>query len=747
MALQRYKGLNIKRKDLESQYSETLFKSLRTIGAIATKSASNPDATFDNLTRIISNEGILYQAIGNISGKGGTLTPGPSLDPTTVDSTSKELVERLAKELKEGTFRFKPIRRVYMDKSGKNPVTDEQMKKRKELHFKGKVTMDQIKELKARPLGISSFPDKVVQEAMRMTLEAIYEPNFARTNVNFGFRNKYGCSDAIIQIKEKTKSMNYAIEGDIKGAFDNVNHKTLMNILRKKVKDEKFLKLILGGLKCGVMFLNYRQDSELGTVQGSVLSPLLYNIYFHEFDIYIETTFKEQIKQINEKENRKDKPINKLYTSIQKKKTKIGLKAKLEAVKEYKSQGNVNMDTLKGLQKVLGMALKDYKELDRQQKKLTPIATSRKKIRYTYHRYADDWVIFTNANKERLMEWKQQFAQWIKTELELTLSPEKTKITDLNLGHYVKFLGYQMHKRRKRKSISLRTVGTYKIYQLDPIRRVKRKKVKIKDTGIIQYMSRTVNPTLIVSWDRDRVLTRMATNGFIRKIGKAYRGKSKLPWTVLKAPEIVERFNYIIRGYINYYSPVNEQTTDIQYLHYLLTYSCAHTLAQKFRTSIRKIFRKFGKDIKIKYIEKVEKLNRDGTKENTEVNKEVRLINWQKTLDIMNEAVSNMKKKRKEGTSISLVAKSVDDICNVKVNWRTAYKISKHCAICGYTEGIEYHHVKHIRIGKVSGFLQIMKTLNRKQIPCCEACHKKIHKGLYDRISLKDLYDEELIII
>ena len=78
-------------------------------------------------------------------------------------------------------------------------------------------------------------------------------------------------------------------------------------------------------------------------------------------------------------------------------------------------------------------------------------------------------------------------------------------------------------------------------------------------------------------------------NGFIKKYGKAYRGRSKLPWTTLPKPEIIQRYNYIIRGYVNYYSPVNDYPFDIKYIYYLLTYSCVHTLAQKRNCSLRAI--------------------------------------------------------------------------------------------------------------------------------------------------------------
>jgi len=303
------KGIAEKRRLLEAVYKETEFEKLKTINSLAKKSGIHPDAKFDNLLQIVADKGILYQAMGNISGKSGALTPGSELDPRTVDASSNELIEELSQSIKDGSFRFKPIRRVYMDKSGKNPVTKEQRESLINLHKKGKVTMEQIKELKARPLGISSFPDKIVQESIRMVLNAIYEPEFARINVNFGFRPKKGCQDAINNIQSYAKQMDFAIEGDIKGAFDNVCHDTLIGILEKKISDKKFLKLIKGGLKCGVIYLSHRQDSDLGTTQGSVVSPLLYNIYFHEFDKYICNEFKEKVEIINRTENRKAKEV------------------------------------------------------------------------------------------------------------------------------------------------------------------------------------------------------------------------------------------------------------------------------------------------------------------------------------------------------------------------------------------------------------------------------------------------------
>lgn len=149
---------------------------------------------------------------------------------------------------------------------------------------------------------------------MRIVLNAIYEPEFARENTHFGFRPKYGCADSIQRLKISAKSMDPAIEGDVKGAFDNVNHDLLKN--REKIKDQKFLKRIYGGLKCGIIYLKYREFPEIGTTHGSVVSSLLYNVYFNEFDKFINGKFTRMVDKINEDERRTDKPINKLYNSI-----------------------------------------------------------------------------------------------------------------------------------------------------------------------------------------------------------------------------------------------------------------------------------------------------------------------------------------------------------------------------------------------------------------------------------------------
>lgn len=637
-------NLNEKRAALRQRYSEQDFKRLKTIEKLALKSAADPNAIFDNLMRIISDTGVLFQAMGNISSKKGALTPGAEFDKRTADKVSTELIEKLSQKLKDGTFRFNPIRRIYMDKSGKAPVTTEQKEQVLKLHQQGKVTMAQIKELKIRPLGIPSFPDKIVQEAMRMVLSAIYEPEFTRINCNFGFRLGKGCQDAIHQIQQKAKAMDFVLEGDIKGAFDNVVHKRMINILKKKIKDPKFLQLVWGGLKCGIIYLNYRQDSEIGTTQGSILSPLLYNIYFHEFDNYIYTEFQKMVDEINGREDRKPNPANKLYDRYSYLKKKLQLPKKMKELHEMHLKLGPENEKVRALAKEVKETKKQYKAIFNDQKKLKSYARSRQTLRFWYTRYADDWVFFTNADIDRVTEWKTLFTEWIQTNLELAVSEEKTKITNIRKGERAKFLGYSLTMSKKGRTVMM---GNLKTIRTDMVDRTKKTKEKLENKVI--FMKRTINTSVIVTWDRERVLTRLKNNGFIEQTHNKIRGISKRSWSTLEEPEIIDRFNYMIRGYVNYYAPVTDHPLDLDLLYYLLKYSCAHTLCQKKKTTLNKIFTKYGKDLKVKYVEKTQTVDsKTNEKETKTIEKEKQLLTWKDCKHIMKEILYSTRSKQKK---------------------------------------------------------------------------------------------------
>lgn len=201
-------------------------------------------------------------------------------DDETLDEFSPKVLKRITEELESERFQFKPTRREYIPKAN------------------GKM----------RPLGIPSPRDKIVQKAMAILLELIYEQEFLA--VSHGFRPKRGCHTAIKQINQ-WKGMKWAIEGDIKGFFDNVDHPLLVKLLEKKIKDQQFIDLIHKLIKAGYVEGGLKRDSILGVPQGGIISPILSNIVLHELDRYITDLIEAKSskkKSISTRNPKYDKP-------------------------------------------------------------------------------------------------------------------------------------------------------------------------------------------------------------------------------------------------------------------------------------------------------------------------------------------------------------------------------------------------------------------------------------------------------
>lgn len=140
-----------------------------------------------------------------------------------------------------------------------------------------------------RPLGIPDIQDRIVQEALRMVLEPIWEADFSRHS--YGFRPNRSTKDAVAYIGARltgSKSYGWVVEGDIQSFFDTMDHYKLMQLVRKRVRDEKLMDLIWSCLRAGIMEQGNYRHSLLGTPQGGIVSPLLANIYLHELDRYME---------------------------------------------------------------------------------------------------------------------------------------------------------------------------------------------------------------------------------------------------------------------------------------------------------------------------------------------------------------------------------------------------------------------------------------------------------------------------
>jgi len=218
---------------------------------------------FDRLYRYVCNPDLYIKAYANIYSNKGSSTRGT--DEATADDFNKARISELIDSLKDESYKAKPARRTYISKKNGKP----------------------------RPLGIPSFDDRLVQEVVRMILEAIYEPVFSPKS--HGFRPRRSCHTALEQVKETFAGVRWFIEGDIKGCFDNIDHQVLIGILRKKITDERFIRLIWKFLKAGYLENFKYHKTHSGTPQGGIVSPILANIYLNEMDKHIAETLKDQL--------------------------------------------------------------------------------------------------------------------------------------------------------------------------------------------------------------------------------------------------------------------------------------------------------------------------------------------------------------------------------------------------------------------------------------------------------------------
>lgn len=667
---------------------DNYFVADKILKGIRKRSNQDNDTKFEHLYSLLSREDLIYQAIINIKNNRGTSTQG--IDGKTLDAMSKTDVLELADRIKKGLFRFKPVKRIMIPKPGKSEL---------------------------RPLGIPSFEDRIVQEMMRMILEAIYEPVFEKKhdNVNYGFRAGKSTHMAIDKIKTKAQNTEWAIEGDIKGAYDNVNHERLIEIIQEKITDKQFLALLRQGLKCGTIHKGNYAHSMLGTPQGAIASPILFNIYMSKFDEFILEIIQGKINEWNKEEGRKVKPRTKIYQKFESTSTS-SKRVLARIIAAEQAQGKVSFKQWDPAnQKRFVEVLKKKRDALKAAKKVPYLDKKNAILRFCYVRYADDWVFFTNCSKARTEQIKEEIARFLLDDLKLTLSQEKTKVTNAKKER-VKFLGFSL----------CYYADTVKIMRITNQTRLKERFNKNRSILIKNRMKsrshikRTTGNLLVIGIDQDRLDTRLAQKRFTDS--KALRGHRKAEWTVLSDYEIIMRHNYVIRGLVNYYAKTIRDFSILNKYIYLLNYSCLHTLANKHRLSIKKVIKQYGLPAK------TTQLNKDKEK-----GKEITLLDYSACKEIANKLNSN-------------TDKDDNDFLSVRVNWRTVYKLNKYCVICGSERDVQMHHVKHVRkMGeKNEGFGEVISMLNRRQICVCRSCHRRIHLGLYDGIGLSDLYDPDL---
>jgi RNA-directed DNA polymerase len=301
---------------------------------------------FGDVSNLLYDEDWLRTAQAHVKQNAGSRTAGcDGMVMRRFEENLEENLKRLREDLKAGTFEPQPVRRTYI----------------REVKAGGRVKM--------RPLGIPAIGDRIVQEALRMILEPIWEADFSRHS--YGFRPNRSTKDAVAYIGGRLagtgRGYGWIVEGDIQSFFDTINHQKLMQLVQERIKDKRILSLVWKFLRAKVMEQGNLRHSLLGTPQGGIVSPLLANIYLHELDRYMER-----------------------YTEIP--------------------------------------------PWDRSKRKGRGLAN------FLYVRYADDFVVLCDGTKGQAETMRQELHEFLKSELMLELSLEKTKVTHVSEGF--EFLGF-----------------------------------------------------------------------------------------------------------------------------------------------------------------------------------------------------------------------------------------------------------------------------------------------------------------
>ena len=479
------------------------------LARISQNSLANKEEVFTKLYRYLLRPDIYFVAYKNLYANNGAATKGVNED--TADGFSEAKIDSIIKALADETYQPMPVRRTYIQKKNN----------RKKL----------------RPLGIPTFTDKLVQEVLRMILEAVYEPIFL--DVSHGFRPKRSCHTALKQLRREFNGTRWFVEGDIKGCFDNINHAVLVGLLSNKIKDARITKLIYKFLKAGYLENWQYHKTYSGTPQGGIISPLLANIYLHELDKF-----------------------------VMKLKSEFDTPGVGQITPEYRELHNEIKRLSHRLTKVTGeereMVLAEYKS--KRQKLMTIPCTAQTDKKLKYVRYADDFLIAVKGNREDCQWIKSKLAEFIGDTLKMELSEDKTLIT--HSSKCARFLGYDVRVRRSGK---------------------------IKRGGPGHVKMRTLNGgvELLVPLN-DKIRQFVFTKGVaIQKEDGSMFPVHRKYLIGLTDLEIVSVYNAELRGICNYYGMASN-FCKLHYFSYLMEYSCLKTLASKHKTSLSKIIDKFN---------------------------------------------------------------------------------------------------------------------------------------------------------
>lgn len=566
----------------------------------------------ESVYRQLFRRDLYLRAYGRIYRNAGAMTPGVTGE--TVDAMSLAKIDQIIDVLRREAYRWSPARRTYVPK----------------------------KNGKRRPLGLPTWSDKLVQEALRLLLEAYYEPQFS--DLSHGFRQGRGCHTALQEITQRWRGVKWFVEGDIRGCYDNIDHQVLLSILAEDIHDNRFLRLIANMLKAGYLEAWRYNETLSGTPQGSIVSPILANVYLNKLDRFVERTL---LPTFNRGDRRRNNPA---------------YKALLNAARRAGDRGDHEM--AKHLrQQAQAMPSRDPEDPDFR--------------RLRYVRYADDTLLGFSGPRSEAEEIKRRIGAFLRDELRLELSSEKTLITHART-RAARFLGFEVvaldadHKHDRRGQ-------------------------------------RCINGAVRLKIPKDVIVERCRP--YMRK-GEAVHRPERLADDDFS---IVKQYQAEYRGFVQYYLPaINAHR--LWRVHRVMQTSLLGTLANKHKTKVGKIRRRMRKVVKdrghtLKALV-VEKARGDGKKPLVAMFGGISLA-WNKHVLVLDRP-----KQVYSGRS-EVVQRLLAEVCE----------------LCGSVDGpFEVHHVRRLadldRPGQKEKPLWVkrMASRQRKTLVTCTRCHQDIHR-------------------
>lgn len=579
-----------------------------------------------NAYEIISEVATLVDAYETIKNKSGNMVPGK--DNETLDGIGKEWFLDMESKLKAETFQPRPSRRVLIPKAN------------------GKL----------RPLGISSPRDKIVQQAMRLVLEVIFEPKFK--NTSHGFRPRRGCHTALKEVRSWSGASWY-LEGDIKSFFDSIDHLILARLLEKHIECRQTLNLYWKFVKAGYVEHENREEvieTHEGVPQGGIISPLLSNIMLHELDEFMEEVISEQNRNNSLHKPNIDNPAYKRLSR-----------------KLYNINGLIRLDPRN--KELHGRKLSFIKA----RRRLPSLIPNPSVIRFEYVRYADDWLVGVWGPKSAASSLRDQIKTFLEG-LHLELSLEKTLITN-SRGERAKFL------------------GTY-------IKRVASNK------GVITHNGRRI-PTgnTWMTAPIPNIVDKLESRGYLKTVNGKWDPRSYNKIIPIPIRDMILTYRSILSGFLNYFKFV-DNIKQLKKVYWILKESLRKTICRKLKIGKRDFLLQFGPNVTLKIRKK------DG-----------KTVTLDFPCPLLIRDRNGFNKTEKLGDPLA------------ERNWgiSTISALGQPCANCGSDVKVEMHHVKHLKTlnVKLNPFDKLMACINRKQVPLCNPCHQRVHRGEYHGISLR----------